>query len=185
LRSARPKLILVSLVNSSTSANRKSTPSDPPGEPLTSPLSATIPHTDAPAPFHMPDSDSDDDEADVSLPAPDPDLIAKIQARHLTAKALSGSDVRFGGESSLGTGSKCQVMIVPKIDPGKAADMGAVERGKWETKKAFDAPRVSLPDLKLGLKVASTLTLEPYIGRTVDLDLRDLGPSSGNLKSIE
>jgi hypothetical protein len=77
------------------------------------------------------------------------------------------------------------VMIVPKIDPGKAADMGAVERGKWETKKAFDAPRVSLPDLKLGLKVASTLTLEPYIGRTVDLDLRDLGPSSGNLKSIE
>jgi hypothetical protein len=110
----------------------------------------------------MPDSDSDDDEADVPLPAPDPDLIAKIQARHLTAKALSGSDVRFGGESSLGSGSKCQVMVVPKIDPGKAADMGAVERGKWETKKAFDAPRVSSPYPIPSLKVAFKLTLFSY-----------------------
>lgn len=88
------------------------------------------------------DSDEDDEEEDDPLPALDPVLMAKIQARHLTAKALSGSDLRFDGGSSFG--KKCQVMVQPRIDPKKAETMGQKDKQSWAMRKAFDAPRVSV-----------------------------------------
>ena len=108
---------------------------------LVSPPSATtdLPTT-LPAAF-QPDDDEDDEDDDFELPALDPVLMAKIQARHLTAKALSGSDVRFSGESSVD--KKCQVMVQPRLDPKKAPSMDENAKQRWMTKKAFDAPRVS------------------------------------------
>jgi len=114
---------------------RESSPlSDIDGASPLTPEETTIPPKD-----RQDDSEDEDDEDPGA--ALDPSILAQIQARYLTAQALSESD-KLPFQTNETAEVPCHIVVECRLDPIQEKNMTVQELKEWGKKRVFEAPRV-------------------------------------------